>query len=505
MLGAPKPSDPRPIVEMQGGHLTEAVEQAAEVLAETLFLRDAQLVGLRHRADIDGEAEGDDRAVEIYTLDADMLRVHLAGGLRIQKPDSRRAGHWREIDPPMDLVRAVLAWAPHGPYRKLHGVVRAPLLRRDGSLIETMGYDAATGLWVACDPALAARIPRSPTRDDAEDAARMLAELVRSFPFVEEADLAVFLSAVLTAIQRPVLPSAPLHGFDSPAPGTGKSMLAGMVSAIAIGARTPALSVSPNEEETGKRIDGILLSGRQIALLDNIETPLGGDKLCSMLTEECISVRPLGGSGMVSVGVTTMFLATGNNLRFKGDLVRRGLVARLDAKTERPEQRQFDSVPVAETLSRRHELVAAALTILRAYQAAGCPARLPPLGSFEGWSRMVREPLVWAGCADPLATMERQRETDPVLADLTALMEAWKVECGATMQMTAGEMIRKRRDEGGLLQEALESIALDRGAVNAKRLGRCLARHKDRIVAGHMIVQSGKRCGSVIWRLATCA
>jgi putative DNA primase/helicase len=57
--------------------------------------------------------------------------------------------------------------------------------------------------------------------------------------------------------------------------------------------------------------------------------------------------------------------------------------------------------------SSRAQLVAAGLTVLRGYSAAGRPdMRLPPWGSFEGWSKLVRGALVWAGEADPGETRE---------------------------------------------------------------------------------------------------
>ena len=51
---------------------------------------------------------------------------------------------------------------------------------------------------------------------------------------------------------------------------------------------------------------------------------------------------------------------------------------------------------------RRGELVVALLTILRAYQVSGELSTKPTLGSFEMWSRWVRDALIWLGCGRPL-------------------------------------------------------------------------------------------------------
>ena len=92
---------------------------------------------------------------------------------------------------------------------------------------------------------------------------------------------------------------------------------------------------------------------------------------------------------------------------------------------ERPELQQFDYNPIADAKDNRGELVAAALTILRAYHVAGRPSRLPQLQSFAGWSDMVRSAMVWLGVDDPVKTQETLRENDPVLTTLIRVATAW--------------------------------------------------------------------------------
>ena len=84
----------------------------------------------------------------------------------------------------------------------------------------------------------------------------------------------------------------------------------------------------------------------------------------------------------------------------RGDLTRRTLRCRIDAKVEQPENRVFSNDPVEEARKARPALVVAALTILRAYHVAGRPQKPNPLGSFEAWSDLVRGALMWLGAAD---------------------------------------------------------------------------------------------------------
>ena len=50
---------------------------------------------------------------------------------------------------------------------------------------------------------------------------------------------------------------------------------------------------------------------------------------------------------------------------------------------------------------------------------------MAPFGNFEVWSRLVREPLVWLGLADPCDSYERLADDDPERETLGALMDAW--------------------------------------------------------------------------------
>src|SRR5262249_24846685 len=145
---------------------------------------------------------------------------------------------------------------------------------------------------------------------------------------------------------------------------------------------------------------------------------LGGDALCQLIERPTVDIRILGRSEMVRVENRATIYATGNNIVVVGDVVRRVLVASLDANMERPELRRFKQDPLALILADRGRYVAACLTIVRAYLKAGCPGELPALASFGDWSRLVRSALVWLGQADPLLTMELARAEDPEIGAL---------------------------------------------------------------------------------------
>src|SRR5690606_20709273 len=66
-----------------------------------------------------------------------------------------------------------------------------------------------------------------------KEALRELRELVREFPFATELDESAALSAILTAVARPMLSTAPAYLIAAHDLGTGKSFLAGLVAFFA--------------------------------------------------------------------------------------------------------------------------------------------------------------------------------------------------------------------------------------------------------------------------------
>jgi hypothetical protein len=58
-------------------------------------------------------------------------------------------GGREEYTPPREVLAAALAPSEWPGVPALHGIIGAPVLRRDGTLLQTPGYDPATGLYLA--------------------------------------------------------------------------------------------------------------------------------------------------------------------------------------------------------------------------------------------------------------------------------------------------------------------------------------------------------------------
>lgn len=408
------------------------------------------------------------------------------------------------IDCPHSVASAYLS-RPEKKLPHLVGIVNAPTMRADGTILQEPGYDAATRL--IYDPRGAAfpRIADNLDLADAIDALVALREPLEEFPFVTEADESVAISAMLSAIMRASLPATPMHGVSAPAAGTGKSLLMDIPSIMATGAALPVSSQGPDEQEIEKRIASSLIEGDCIVSFDNCSRPLKSSLLCQALTQDLINVRLMGHHKNVKVPTAALFFATGNNLRIVGDLTRRTIICALDAKEEHPEQRTFRRRKLLSFVEKqRGALVAAGLTIVRAYKLAGSPlkGKRRPLGSFEAWCETVRDAMIWSGCADPCATMKQVREGDPEREALAALMAPWWKLLGER-PILASELIERAiaaKGDSDLLQ-ALSAVAGEGQNINPRRLGAYLSAHQGQVLNGRRFVKAQGRRNVTGWRL----
>jgi hypothetical protein len=345
---------------------------------------------------------------------------------------SVRRNAWVDIDPPLQLVRMVLSRDRRWAFPHVSGIITTPTLRPDGSLLAASGYDPRSELYLLPNLQMPP-IAEHPTQQDARVALDKLKHLFREFSFQDKQgngldkrlNCSVAISALLTAQLRGSLPTAPVYLVRASAPGTGKSYLVDVISVVSTGQFCPVITTSKNAEETEKRIGSILLSGIPIVSLDNCVHDLGGELLCQLTERPVIRIRILGRSEMPPCECHTAVFATGNNITFKGDMVRRGLVCNLEALDERPELREFEADALDIAAANRGTYVAAALTIVRAYLTAGAPKVCKPLGSYAAWSTMVRSPLIWLGEPDPAISMEGIRDEDVELSNIREFFGLW--------------------------------------------------------------------------------
>jgi len=370
-----------------------------------------------------------------------LLTKHVARYIKIKLVDNKPVP--MPIQPPREVLEQLLtvlhgwAWS-----NQVSGIINCPTLRSDGSILAHQGYDKATQLWGSWDDNLVLP-PILETEDAARKALKLYTDLLVGFPFVSELDKSVAIAGILTTVLRGGFDLAPMFLVLATTAGTGKSFMVDIISNIATGRDCPVITTGKREEEFEKRLGALLLEGVSLFSIDNITHDLQGEQLNQMLTQRIVKIRILQKSKMPETEWRGTLFATGNNIRLSGDVTRRGLVCNIDAMDERPELRAFDFNPIEYVLADRGKYVAAALTIARAYRERCGNASCSPIASYEEWSAIVREPLIWLGMDDPVKSQDQAHKDDPKRSAARELIAQWSEHFGTTKDYKAAEIIAK--------------------------------------------------------------
>lgn len=407
--------------------------------------------------------------------------------------------------PPDWSVAAVEARGEYPGIRVLEGVVEHPVLRRDGSVMQTPGYDEATGLLY--EPAgEILQISDAPTIDDARAAVAELEDVVCDFPFSGPAHRAAWMAALLTPIAAPSSLwewCAPLFFFDANTRGSGKTLLADIISLIVTGREMSRIILPTDDPEATKLLLALAIQGDALVFFDEAPT-ISGAPLNAALTGRQLGGRILGETRKAVATLRATFYASGNNVVVKGDSARRVIQSRIETKEEHPEDRStFKHHNIKPwTVRERPRLLRAVLTIMKAYHVAGKPPQRPLLGGFEGWSRAVRDPLVWAGCADPCETRKAILAADPEQVQLQQLLSGWREVAGKDPISVAEAAQRLGRSV------ALRTVFEEWGAVAGDKvktvsIGRRMGKFQGRWSAGLRLIrcQPDSHQNVVTWRV----
>ena len=447
----------------------------------------------------------------IINLNDHQLRGYLARSVGFIKITSE--GEIQKTSPPMDVVRDILGLGKW-ELPALEGIVQGPVLRQDGTILTTPGYDPLSRLYYVPPSDLnMPPIPENPTDAEVRRAINNFKEVFHDFPFIGESDRANALGLTITPVIRPAISGlVPLAGITARAPGTGKSLLAEIVSCIAAG-KVAAMAGNPkDDDEMRKFITSRLLLGGPLIVFDNLDKPLGTASLARALTSNEWEDRYLGKSLIVRMPQRAVWIATGNNLRLTGDLPRRTYPIRLDARMGRPWQREGfkNRNLIGWVLQNRGELLAAILTIARAFILAGKPEPskpVPVLGNFEAWATTVGGVLSFAGVNGFLENLQEfHNESDLGTHEWELFIGAWEEVIGSRA-ITCKEverLLRNNPEFAAILPDELEDILNDPRKSFTKRLGRALAEKEKRPYGEKNLAfqRDGLEKRAVLWKLA---
>jgi hypothetical protein len=181
-----------------------------------------------------------------------------------------------------------------------------------------------------------------------------------------------------------------------------------------------------DNEEFEKRLGALLLQAPGALSIDNANgIQIKGDLLEAILTEGSADIRPLGRSETIRVRSRSFIALTGNNPVITGDMARRALPIDIVPRSADPERDRYSFNPVEVIQHNRTKLLEAAFTAMRAFRLAGMPSsNLPAVGSFDGWSRHIRDLVYWLTCYDVSEAFHQNKAEDPRRQDDAALIAA---------------------------------------------------------------------------------
>ena len=323
-------------------------------------------------------------------------------------------------------------------------------------------------------------------------------ELLVDFPFVSDADRAHAIAlSLLFYVRNMIQGPTPLHLIEKPTPGTGATLLVNALTWPAIGRPLPAMSEGGDDAENRKRTTAMLRNGPAVILIDNVRRPLDSSALAAAITSTVWEDRILGCSQTARLPVRCAWVATGNNPVLSNENARRTIRTRLDAKAEQPwMNRQFRHPDLMSwVIEHRAELVWAHLLLIQAWIATGRPNGSKRLGMFEAWAAVMGGVLEVAGIPGFLGNLgDLYEESDAESEVLCEFLEDWLKAYGN--QLVGVD---------DLLDTAQSHLDLGAGTAQVQkiRLGKLLARNRDRQFGLLRLERAGKHQGSRQWKLVS--
>lgn len=364
--------------------------------------------------------------------------------------------------PPKDLVKDLLSYVDE-KLPQLISVLEAPTFGKNGKLISAPGYDADNGIYL--DPQRLLQIPEivPPNKDELSAHISFLRdEVFGDFPFATESDFCHLLALLLTGVLRETIDGpVPLFVLNATSPGSGKSLIAELVSIILTGYVCEARAIPKGDDEIRKSVTSELMRGPRLILFDNADQEadkIHSPTLAAVLTSTVWTDRVLTKTKMVSLENRAIWVLTGNNVQLTSELFRRSVHIKLEPQSSKPWERQSSEFKheniKAWVLENRATILASLLTIGAAWIDAGCKPSARTLGSFETWAKIVGGTLEHSNVVGFLdSKADHYSEADSEMADWDDFVRAWWTEYRASSKKVSDLFYLSERHEllSGLL------------------------------------------------------
>ena len=355
------------------------------------------------------------RAPELAALLAEHTNTYR---LRSRKTaDGGTETYEEEVTPSPATLTAALAPKEWPELRPLYGIVGAPVLRPDGTLLQQPGYDPATCLYLASKVPLEP-VPGEPSGQQVQAAHDfLLATFLGDFPWVSAADKANYLGLLVTPILRSYLRTLiPFGVVTSTMPGSGKTILTCGLGML-YGQRV--LTWTHSDEELRKAITSVLADPVGAIIFDNLAegTVIDSPVLARLITDRTWADRLLGGNKTAAFANDRVWTATGNNLRLGGDMRTRSVLVGLNPDMPRPEERTGFQIPALDqwilSPANQRLILWHLLVLVADWTRSGAPRRGGlTMRQFTPWAEAVGGFLAHHGVAGFLANAGTVRDID---------------------------------------------------------------------------------------------
>lgn len=405
--------------------------------------------------------------------------------------------------PPPTVAAYVVEYGEWPQVACLEAVVSGAFLRSDGTICLGGRFDESTGV-------LSVRRAEYTQPYDKRTALDMLEEVFCDFP-LKSGHYPVVLAAILTGVGRFAFPGpSPMFLFDANVRGAGKSLVANVVGLIVSAGGAIGAGVGTDNEEDRKQITSHAMAGTSVLLADNVTGQFGTAKLCEALTlhDGIWSDRVLGRNTTWSGSFRPLWMATGNNVALRADMMRRICYCRLESPHERPEERAGFKHPalMGYVAERREELYWAALSVLRRFfeEGASQPPDMKPWGGYEGWSSVIRAAVMWAGYEDPYDTHDEMTLASDdfshgqvILDGVQALSElkGGPIKCSDVIEALYGfgSLVDGVQEQFGDLREVLEAMSpFKTDRLIAGSIGKIFKKYRERVIDGRVLRSAGR-------------
>lgn len=479
-----------PTIEAQKHDLATMVDQAIQALVSEndppiIFNHMDRLVRVRHV-----ELRGNSIPI-LEPMDKDMLidRLSMVANWMTTNQSGRRP-----VNPPDIVARMIKTRTPIQGLPTIRRVTSGPIFTETGLFCSSPGYDADAQVYVNLDAPI--KLKSQISMRDVQEAVDEIQYLIDEFPFEDRASRANAFAFLLLPFARDLINGpTPIHLFDAPKAGTGKTKLMSLLASIfSLGAGF--LENAPeNEEEWRKRLTSSFVEGGTHVLLDDVKG-INSNALQSAVTNplRLWKDRVLGKSEIVRAEINVVWGIAGNNLSGRGEILRRCIRIRLNAKMERPQSREGWRIPIPEEYVERNrtKLMTACATIIQFWIDNGLERGSPKtkLGSFEAWTGVMSGILDSAGIAGFLENQaEMMEQADEESDAFVAFFSDWNQEFGSKW-VTAKQVLRVARRhfeeyEAGLAENAAKV-----------KLGKFLRKHRDTIHGGLLLSMKPNKDGN---------